>query len=362
MPYFLIRLSLTVEQVFLHLTHPVRHSMALSVATDLPRSKSQLIAENALLRQQSNILHRQVKTAFHSVGSPWAGPPRQPRSTLETHSPHPATRNLIALASARFSPLLEHQIPPPRRSSHLSHRNNPLDSADGQGKTRFGVQNAFVVNCSNWTFGLPQRPSADISDWYALPVPLVKPGQSFSTIMRKMSGLAISCPWSTCSSPKRVSSSSLNWHPGETFTLTSRRIPRMPGSHNNCEATPHGQTPRFLIRDRDSKQGQTFRRVAKGSGIEILRTPYRVPKANAICERFLGSVRRECLDYMLILRAPLVSGDQRIRGVLQPGSTTARDRTENSGGHCTEQSKQRTGKIIAFPALNGLDHDYRRAA
>jgi hypothetical protein len=41
--------------------------------------------------------------------------------------------------------------------------------------------------------------------------------------------------------------------------------------------------------------------VADGSGIEVLTTPDQAPKANAICERFLGSVRRECLDFFLIL-------------------------------------------------------------
>jgi hypothetical protein len=49
------------------------------------------------------------------------------------------------------------------------------------------------------------------------------------------------------------------------------------------EATPYGQVPRYLIRDRDSKYGQAFTRVARGSSIEILKTPYRVPRANAIC-------------------------------------------------------------------------------
>lgn len=59
--------------------------------------------------------------------------------------------------------------------------------------------------------------------------------------------------------------------------------------------------PRFLIRDRYRKYGQTFTQVATASTIEILKTPYHAPKANAICERFPGSVRRECLDHMLIL-------------------------------------------------------------
>ncbi len=60
------------------------------------------------------------------------------------------------------------------------------------------------------------------------------------------------------------------------------------------EATPFGEAPRFLIRDNDRKYGTSFERAA--SGIDVLETPYRAPRANAVCERFLGSLRRECLD------------------------------------------------------------------
>src|SRR5215468_5590160 len=67
------------------------------------------------------------------------------------------------------------------------------------------------------------------------------------------------------------------------------------------EATAYGKGPKYLIRDNDSKFGVNFTRVAKTSSIEILKTPYHAPRANAICERFLGSVRRECLDHLLIL-------------------------------------------------------------
>ena len=56
-----------------------------------------------------------------------------------------------------------------------------------------------------------------------------------------------------------------------------------------------------MIRDNDSKFGATFQHLADGADIEILRTPIRAPKANAICERFLGSLRRECLDHILVL-------------------------------------------------------------
>jgi putative transposase len=68
------------------------------------------------------------------------------------------------------------------------------------------------------------------------------------------------------------------------------------------EATPYGQSPKYLIRDRDNKFGSHFARVAATSGIKMLTTPYHAPRANAICERFLGSVRRECLDHLFILQ------------------------------------------------------------
>jgi putative transposase len=68
------------------------------------------------------------------------------------------------------------------------------------------------------------------------------------------------------------------------------------------EATAFGVGPKYLIRDNDSKFGVAFARVAQTSGIKILKTPYHAPRANAICERFLGSVRRECLDHLLILQ------------------------------------------------------------
>jgi putative transposase len=57
---------------------------------------------------------------------------------------------------------------------------------------------------------------------------------------------------------------------------------------------------RFLIRDRDSKFSAAFDAVFAGADIRILRTPVRAPRANAIAERFIGTLRRECLDHLLI--------------------------------------------------------------
>ena len=57
---------------------------------------------------------------------------------------------------------------------------------------------------------------------------------------------------------------------------------------------------RFLIRDRDSKFTAAFDAVFAGADIRIIRSPVRAPRANAIAERFIGTLRRECLDYLLI--------------------------------------------------------------
>jgi putative transposase len=57
---------------------------------------------------------------------------------------------------------------------------------------------------------------------------------------------------------------------------------------------------RFLIRDRDSKDTRNLNALCASEGIQIVKTPVRAPKANAVAERFVGTVRRECLDWLLI--------------------------------------------------------------
>ena len=67
---------------------------------------------------------------------------------------------------------------------------------------------------------------------------------------------------------------------------------------------------RFLIRDRDNKFTSVFDEVFTANGGRIIKTPVRSPRANSFAERYVGTLRRECLDHMLIY------GEQHLRRIL----------------------------------------------
>ncbi len=126
-------------------------------------------------------------------------------------------------------------------------------------------------------------------------------------------------------------------------------------------ATPDGIGPSYLIRDRDSKFGMAFDRVAHATGIKVVETAVRTPNMNAYCERFLGSVRRECLDHMVIL------GERQLLRVLREYVAFFNEERPHQGlGQGVPVGAANTGpargEIISRPVLGGLHYAYRRVA
>jgi putative transposase len=168
-------------------------------------------------------------------------------------------------------------------------------------------------------------------------------------------------------------SSSVRSSPSSSSTCASRKVihvnvtrsPTDPWVAQQLrEATPYGERPRYLIRDHDRKFGPSFTRVATTSGIKVLRTPYRAPRANAICERFLGSVRRECLDHFLIFHKKqlhhLLYAYVLYFNQARPHQGLGQ-RIPDPPALSASVSHQ-SNKMISVPVLGGLLHGYQKAA
>jgi putative transposase len=121
------------------------------------------------------------------------------------------------------------------------------------------------------------------------------------------------------------------------------------------------------LRDNDAKFGTTFDDVAKSAGIRIIRTPNLAPKANGHVERLIESIRRECLDHVLVQSADHLQhaldefrgyfNDARPhQGLGQPRPTTAGQPAR------TPVSSPGRSRVASHPILGGLHRDYRLAS
>jgi len=125
------------------------------------------------------------------------------------------------------------------------------------------------------------------------------------------------------------------------------------------EATPLGRQPTFLIHDRDADYGGDFDKRLARLSITGVRTPPQAPKANAIAERMVRSIRTECLDHMI------VNNQAHLRRVLAEfADYYNRDRPHRSLGLQSPVAleAQSRGHVISRPVLGGLHHAYARAA
>jgi transposase InsO family protein len=125
------------------------------------------------------------------------------------------------------------------------------------------------------------------------------------------------------------------------------------------EATPWGRQPRYLLRDRDAVYGGDFRARARWVGIEPLLTPIRAPRANAVAERAVGTLRRECLDHLIIVN------ERHLRSVLREfGAYYNAHRPHRRLSLETPRLAARpdAGPVRSRPVLGGLHRVYERVA
>jgi putative transposase len=132
-------------------------------------------------------------------------------------------------------------------------------------------------------------------------------------------------------------------------------------SRQMTEAFPWDTAPRYLLRDRDTSYGPVFRDRVQVLGIEEVVTAPRTPWENPYVERLIGSVRRECLDHIIIFN------ERHLHHVLSRyfqyhhGARTHLSLNKD----CPQPRRIQlpsAGEIIALPEVGGLHHRYERRA
>ena len=119
---------------------------------------------------------------------------------------------------------------------------------------------------------------------------------------------------------------------------------------------------RFLIRDRDGEFSRSFDEVFAASGVRVIKTPVWSPRANAFAERFVGTLRRDCLDHLLIY------GERHLRTVLAEYERHFNHHRPHQGRslrpplHDPSEAVDMTARIHRRSTVAGLISEYHRAA
>ena len=144
------------------------------------------------------------------------------------------------------------------------------------------------------------------------------------------------------------------------FNVTRHPTARWTGQQI-VEAFPFDEAPRFMIRDRDGIYGHDFSERVKHMGIEEVITAPRSPWQNPFAERMIGSIRRDCLDHVIVFN------ETHLRRILKGyfayyhESRTHLSLDRNAPVPRNIEPPER-GKVIAIPQVGGLHHRYTRAA
>src|SRR5258707_2957273 len=340
-------------------------SLLLGTSADLGRSKSELMAENALLRQQLIILKRQVKRPACTKKDRillvlLARAVRAWKQTLFIIQPDTLLwwhRELFRLYWKRRSKASSHKPKVAAETIALIREMATENRLWGAERIRGELLKLGMHVCKRTI----QKYIRNIRS----PQPR---GQRWATFLHNHAAQIWACDF--------LQVTELFFRPLFAFfiiELKSRKVihvgvtrsPTDPWVAQHLrEATPYGQAPKYLICDNDSKFGPCFARMATTSAIEIPKTPVHAPRANAICERFLRSVRQECLDPLLILHEKqlqrVLNGYVAYFNLARPHQGIQQQLPEPN--RSSFSSHQAGGKVIAVPLLGGLHHDYQRVA
>jgi putative transposase len=285
------RLSSAASQLYRRLTAPARPNLVTGTLADLPRSRTELLAENALLRQQLIVLRRRTKT---------------PRLTWR--------ERLSLLLLARWVPNWKQVLQIIQPDTLLSWHREGIRLI-WKLKSRMPMQTQ-PQRLAPETIVLIQRMARENPVWGAERIrgELLKLNIKVAkrTIQKYMQAVRSKPPsaqsWSTflkthgkdiwaCDFVPVVTLFFKTIHAFVIVHHESRRVVHFGATEHPTDewitqqvrdATPFEEKPKYLICDNDKRYGPMFERVAQASGIEVIHTPYEAPRANAICERFVG--------------------------------------------------------------------------
>ena len=126
-------------------------------------------------------------------------------------------------------------------------------------------------------------------------------------------------------------------------------------------ACPYDSATEYVIRDRDKIYGAAFVRRVRAIGIEQILTAPRSPWQSPYCERVIGTLRRECLDHVIVL------GEQHLRRILRRyleyyHESRTHLALDKDAPEPREREATNGGKVVALPMVGGQHHRYSRCA
>ena len=349
-----------------NITKPATATLAAGAISDLPRSKSDLIVENAILRQQLTVLKRSVKRPKLTAGD-------RVRLTflarltnfwqLALHIVQPET--VLRWHRDLFRRYWKRKTKPKNRKPRIPQETIDLIKQMALENRRWGAKK---IRGELLKLGIKVHKRT--IKRYMRQVRKRNSGQNWATFLRNHAQDMWACDFTVVHTlffkplyifiimhhqTRRIVHAAVTTNPTDEWTTQQLR-----------EATPWDQKPKYLIRDNDGKFGGKFKDFLKSSGIEDKNTPPDAPRANAICEWLIGTLKREALDSFMILN------QHQLRRILNEFVAYYNQSRPHQGieqhipARFSQPRPQMTnkprGRVTATPVLHGLHHSYAYAA